>query len=124
MGPANIMGRTALLLAAVAGIAFTLAIAPSLPPGHPGKVTYDSSCAACHEAGAHGAPRAGDHADWAPRLARGDESLYAAALHGKATGDRMMPARGGNPRLTDAQVRAAVDYLVGRSRANAPPTSR
>jgi cytochrome c5 len=102
--------------AALAGVVFAIASMQFAPRIHAGKRTYDASCAACHEVGAHGAPRAGDVAAWAPRLARGEESLYGAALHGKASGDRLMPPRGGDPRLSDAEVRAAVDYLVTRSR--------
>ena len=80
-----------------------------------GKSTYESACAACHEAGAHGAPRAGHAQDWRARVARGRENLYEAALRGKVAGDRIMPPRGGNARLTDEEVKQAVDYIVERS---------
>ena len=103
------------MLVALAGIAFAVAAQWSLR-GHSGKAIYDRQCAACHEVGAHGAPRAGHQDDWTPRLARGEQSLYDAALHGKTSGDRHMPPRGGDPRLSDREVKAAVDYLVGRSR--------
>lgn len=102
--------------AALAGVAFAIAVYVPSPFSHPGKRIYDASCAGCHEVGAYGAPRAGNPADWAPRLARGEKSLYDAALHGKATGDRLMPPRGGDKRLSDGEVKSAVDYLVGRSR--------
>lgn len=80
----------------------------------PGRRTYESWCASCHEVGAHGAPRAGHAADWAPRVARGREALYRVALNGRTSADRIMPPRGGRPQLTDAEVKAAVDYLLSR----------
>jgi len=74
-----------------------------------GKATYDAACTVCHAAGVAGAPKAGDKAMWAPRLKTGMEALYAAALKGK----NAMPPKGGNMSLSDADVKAAVDYLVG-----------
>ena len=73
-----------------------------------GKKTFDSVCTACHTAGVAGAPKFGDKAAWAPRIAQGKNTLYNAALHGL----RAMPAKGGNPSLSDEQVKAAVDYMV------------
>ena len=55
-----------------------------------------------------GAPRVGDRAAWAPRIHQGRDTLYDHALHGY----RAMPAKGGHADLSDAQVEAAVDYLV------------
>jgi cytochrome c5 len=77
-----------------------------------GAKTYDAVCAMCHNAGVAGAPKAGDKAAWAPRLAQGKETLYASALKGKGA----MPAKGGNPALADADVRAAVDHLVATAK--------
>ena len=74
-----------------------------------GKKIYEASCAACHGAGVAGAPKAGDKAAWAPRLKTGINALYASALKGKGA----MPAKGGNAALADADVKAAVDYLLG-----------
>ena len=120
--PRNHDARAIAVVAALAGILFTIAGTQLLSPAHPGKQTYEHACAACHDVGAYGAPRAGRVEDWAPRLARGEESLYAAALTGRnSAGDRLMPPRGGNPKLSDEEVRAAVDYLVGRSRTGARP---
>jgi len=73
-----------------------------------GKKIYDASCAACHGTGVAGAPTAGDKAAWAPRLKTGTDALYASALKGKGA----MPAKGGNNALADADVKAAVDYLM------------
>ncbi len=73
-----------------------------------GKKVYDTACVACHAAGVAGAPKAGDKAAWAAPLAAGMNALYANALKGKGA----MPAKGGNTALADADVKAAVDYLV------------
>jgi cytochrome c5 len=73
-----------------------------------GKKTFDTVCTACHTAGVAGAPKLGDKAAWAPRVAQGKDTLYQSALHGK----KAMPAKGGNPSLSDADVKAAVDYMV------------
>ena len=77
-----------------------------------GKTTYAAACAACHSGGIAGAPKTGDKALWAPRLAQGNEALYASALKGKG----VMPAKGGNPGLSDDAVKAAVDYLVAQAK--------
>jgi cytochrome c5 len=77
-----------------------------------GKAIYDSACVACHGTGVAGAPKAGDKAAWAPRLKTGKDTLYGAALKGKGA----MPPKGGNMALADADVKAAVDYLMGLSK--------
>jgi len=77
-----------------------------------GQQIYRQACAFCHDKGVAGAPKAGDTAAWSPRLAQGMDALYAAALHGKGA----MPAKGGNPSLADADVKAAADYLAAQSR--------
>jgi cytochrome c5 len=83
---------------------------PGAAAGKPdGKKVYDTTCTACHGTGAAGAPKAGDKAAWAPRLKTGANALYASALKGKGA----MPAKGGNAALADADVKAAVDYLMG-----------
>ena len=73
-----------------------------------GKKLYDTVCMACHAAGIAGAPKTGDKAAWKPRIATGKEALYNSALHGK----NAMPPKGGSS-AADADVKAAVDYLVG-----------
>lgn len=77
-----------------------------------GQQIYRQACAFCHDKGVAGAPKIGDAGAWAPRLAQGMDALYASALRGKGA----MPARGGNPSLADADVRAAADHLVAQSR--------
>ncbi|MEW5708085.1 MAG: c-type cytochrome [Pseudomonadota bacterium] len=73
-----------------------------------GQAVYQKICAACHAAGVAGAPKHGDKAAWSTRIAQGKDALYAAALKGKGA----MPPKGGNPVLSDAEVKAAVDYMV------------
>ena len=77
-----------------------------------GKSVYDSICMACHATGAAGAPKFGDKAAWAPRIKSGMDALYQSVLKGKGA----MPAKGGNAALADADVRAAVDYLVAAAK--------
>ena len=74
-----------------------------------GKSVYDSACTVCHAAGVAGAPKAGDKTAWAPRLKTGMNALYTSSIKGK----NAMPPKGGNLSLSDADVKAAVDYLVG-----------
>lgn len=73
-----------------------------------GEGIYGSICMACHETGAAGSPVRGDEAAWAERTGKGFATLLDHALNGF----NAMPARGGNPNLSDAEVRAAVAYLV------------
>jgi len=77
-----------------------------------GKAVYDQTCHVCHGTGLAGSPKYGDKAAWAPRIATGMDTLYNAALHGL----RAMPPKGGNASLTDAQVKAAVDYMVAAAK--------
>ena len=77
-----------------------------------GKKVFDGVCTACHTAGVAGAPKFGDKAAWAPRIATGMDTLVNVALHGKGA----MPPKGGNPALSDAEIRAAVEYMVSHSK--------
>ena len=77
-----------------------------------GESIYKQSCAVCHAAGVAGAPKLTDKAAWAPRIAKGMEAMYASSIKGKGA----MPAKGGNPSLADADVKAAVDYMVSQAK--------
>ncbi len=81
-----------------------------------GKATYDGTCSVCHGAGIAGAPKFGDKAVWAPHIAKGIDTLHTHALKGFQGKTGMMPAKGGNAGLSDADVKAAVDYMVGKSK--------
>jgi cytochrome c5 len=77
-----------------------------------GKKLYDTVCMACHAAGIAGAPKTGDKTAWKPRIATGKEALYNSALKGK----NAMPAKGGLASAPDADVKAAVDYMVSQAK--------
>ncbi|HET9651769.1 MAG TPA: c(7)-type cytochrome triheme domain-containing protein [Usitatibacter sp.] len=74
-----------------------------------GKATFEKTCQLCHGPGLAGAPRFGQAAEWAPRIKKGVAVLYNSALKGTPAG---MPGKGGNLSLSDAEVKAAVDYMV------------
>jgi cytochrome c5 len=76
-----------------------------------GKALYQQVCQACHAAGVLNAPKFGNKADWAPRLKEPMDSVYNYALHGKGA----MPPKGGS-NASDADVKAAVDYMVNAAK--------
>jgi cytochrome c5 len=77
-----------------------------------GKTVYQSVCTVCHGAGIAGAPKTGDKAAWKARIAQGKEALYNSALKGK----NAMPPKGGAMSTPDADIKAAVDYLVSQAK--------
>jgi len=77
-----------------------------------GKQIYDSTCMACHATGVANAPKLGDKAAWAPRIKQGMDTLLQSALKGKGA----MPPKGGNASLSDADVRAAIEFMVSQSK--------
>lgn len=98
----------------VARLELQLAGAQAAGDGKPkdGATVYNTVCSACHATGAAGAPKAGDKGAWAPRLGQGKEGLYKSAIGGK----NAMPPKGGGASLSDAEVKAAVDHLLGLSK--------
>ena len=94
-------------------VAATATKSAAAVPGKPdGKKVYDAVCMVCHAAGVAGAPKFGDKPGWAPRLQAGIEALHSAALKGKGA----MPPKGGSANLSDAEVTAAVDYMVSAAK--------
>lgn len=91
----------------------TPAIASATGTQATGEDPYKKACAACHDQGIAGAPKLGDRAAWAPRIKQGMDALYTVGLKGKP-GTGMM-AKGGNASLSDAEVKAAVDYMVSKA---------
>jgi cytochrome c5 len=81
--------------------------APAVDVPATGEQAYAKVCSTCHVPGINGAPKVGDHAAWAPRIAQGKEALYAHVIAGKGN----MPPRGGTT-WPDATIRLAVDYMV------------
>jgi cytochrome c5 len=78
-----------------------------------GAVIYQNLCSACHANGAGGAPAPTAEA-WAPRIAQGRDTLLKHAIEGFQGAAGIMPARGGNARLTDEQMAASVDYMINK----------
>jgi cytochrome c5 len=97
---------------------FKVKVAAAAPAAAPaaaavdGKKVYDSSCMACHATGAAGAPKTGDKAAWAPRIAQGMDMLHNHAINGI----RAMPPRGTCAACSDDDLKAAVDYMVSQSK--------
>lgn len=81
-----------------------------------GEATYKAACFACHGTGAAGAPKLGDKAAWKARIAQGNDKMYSNAIKGFKGAKGMMPAKGGRADLKDADVKAAVDYMVAKSK--------
>lgn len=75
-----------------------------------GPTIFNTVCGACHNTGAAGAPKVDDKAAWAPRVAQGKEALYKSALNGK----NAMPPKGGAADLSDAEIKATVDYILSK----------
>ncbi len=73
---------------------------------------YTGVCAACHATGAAGAPKVGDAAAWAPRIAQGNDTLYKHALGGF----NMMPAKGTCADCSDDDIKHVVDLMVSKSK--------
>jgi cytochrome c5 len=98
--------------AQVAAVIPPPALGKAAAAGGAGKDIFDKTCSACHATGVAGAPKVGDKAAWAPRIAQGLGVLHTHALQGKGA----MPPKGGNTALPDADVNAAVDYMVAASK--------
>ena len=108
-GAAPVKTATAALPAKIAAATPAAAMAD-------GKSTYSQACGVCHATAVAGAPKFGDKAAWAPRIAQGSATLHDHAIKGYQGKAGMMPAKGGNAALGDADVKAAVDYMVSQAR--------
>ena len=102
--------------AAPAAATAVAAAAPAAAPApaadaNAGKALYDKTCVACHGTGVAGAPKFGDKAAWAPRLAAGFDEVLKIATTGKGA----MPPKGGSS-ASDAEFKAAVEYLVNSAK--------
>ena len=80
-----------------------------------GESTYKAACFACHDTGVANSPIIGDKVAWAARLELGMSALYNTAVNGDSV-KPTMPAKGGNPSLSDEAVKAAVNHMVSMSR--------
>ena len=89
---------------AIAGIVLLIG-APAVAAD--GQASYNANCAACHN---NLKPKLGDKAAWEPLLKQGEDALVASVIRGKGT----MPPRGGKPKLSDDDIKAAVQYMVSK----------
>lgn len=112
-GASNAQAAAAMAaIAAIPKAGDTPAAAPtSADAASAGKALYTQVCQACHAAGVLGAPKFGSKEDWAPRLKDSMDTVYNFALHGKGA----MPPKGGS-NASDADVKAAVDYMVNAAK--------
>ena len=79
-----------------------------------GATIFGNLCKTCHETGAGGAPKISDKAAWAPRVAQGLDTLVKHATEGFTGKSGVMPPKGGNPALTDEQIKATVTWIVSQ----------
>ena len=77
-----------------------------------GKAVYDKICVACHQQSVAGSPKLGDKEAWAPRIKTGTGAMVQSVIKGKGA----MPPKAGNPALGDAEIRAAVEFMVSQSK--------
>jgi cytochrome c5 len=77
-----------------------------------GKGIYDKVCFACHQQSVAGSPKLGDKEAWAPRIKTGTGAMVQSVVKGKGA----MPPKAGNPSLSDAEIRAAVEFMVSQSK--------
>ena len=81
---------------------------PAVP--RTGKQVVEARCATCHEKGKGGAPKIGDREAWVPRVKDGFDATVRSAINGHGG----MPARGGMPNLTDAEMKEAITYMMNK----------
>ena len=96
----------------VARVEMQKAVVKSGGNARDGETIYNTICTACHAGGLAGAPKIGDKAAWAPRIAAGFDAMLNNATNGKGA----MPPRGGAADLTDVELKAAVEYLSGKAK--------
>jgi len=104
---------------AVAGKDNTALAAPTEAPvaalvDLPGEEVYKQVCSVCHTAAVAGAPKTGDQASWAPRIAQGVATLNKHAIEGFQGKAGYMPPKGGRTDLSDQSVVNAVEYMVSQ----------
>ncbi len=87
-----------------------VAAAPAAP--RTGKAVYETKCFTCHAAGVAGAPKYGNSGEWAPRIAKGMDTLFTHAINGF----NAMPAKGLCMDCSDDEVKAAVTYMADNSK--------
>jgi cytochrome c5 len=89
-----------------------VAAAPAAAKGDTGKALYEATCQVCHAAGVANAPKFGDKAAWAPRIATGIDAMTQSVVKGKGA----MPPKGTAMAASDADLKAAVTYMAGAAK--------
>ncbi len=89
------------------------AAAPAAAGGRSGEQLYKVICGACHDAGVANAPKLGDKAAWAPRIALGLDGLMKSATAGK----NAMPPKGGSD-ANEVELARAIVYITNKSGGN------
>jgi cytochrome c5 len=91
----------------VAGVAFAGAASAN-------EANYKKVCAACHDAGVSGAPKLGDKAAWAPRIAKGMPALMETTMKGSKVNPAMMPK--GGSQYSEAELKSVVEFMVSKAK--------
>ena len=104
--------RVELSLADAAPAAASAAAPVVVAAATAGKALYDASCTVCHAAGIGGAPKFGDQTAWAPRIKTGVDAMHASVVKGKGA----MPPKGTAMGASDAELKAAVEYMVAAAK--------
>ena len=110
------MKRGTWMVAALVAAAGWLVASGAAAQDSTGKTVYESGCIGCHGTGVLGAPKTGDGAAWKARAGGNLAALVASAKAGKGA----MPPKGGYPALTDAQLAAAITYMMGMAGGSPP----
>ena len=105
------MNRTITSLSALTTIALITVFSAPVHAAD-GKAIFEKTCKMCHVPGIAGAPKLGDKAEWAARNKKGLGTLVKNAIAGYKGAKGMMPPKGGNPKLSDGDVKAAVKYMM------------
>ncbi len=114
IGSVCIEGKPCAAATAAAAEAATAASTPAAGAAHrSGQEIVQQVCSGCHGAGVMGAPRIGNKADWAPRIAKGMDTLLQHALNGF---NNKMPPRGTCTSCSDDDIKAAITYMTNQSR--------
>ena len=109
------MNRTIISLIGLSNIALIATFSTPVLAAD-GKAIFEKTCKMCHVPGIAGAPKLGDKADWAARNKKGMDTLVKNAIGGYKGAKGMMPPKGGNPKLSDGDVKAAVKYMLDSSK--------
>ncbi len=77
-----------------------------------GEEVVKAVCGMCHTAGVAGAPKIGDKAAWAPRIAQGENVLIQHAM----SGIRAMPPKGTCAACSEQEIKNAIEYMVSKAK--------